>query len=107
MLNSVQPGRVVTVPAPYNVASGAGCLVGTLFGVAAFTAASGADVEIEVVGVFDLPKLAAQAWTVGQLLYWDDTNKWVTSVASTNVPIGKALLPAANPSGVGRVRLNG
>lgn len=107
MLNSVQPGRVVTVPAPYSVASGAGVLVGTLFGVAAFTAAPGADVEIEVVGVFDLPKTSAQAWSVGALVYWDDTNKVATTTASGNSLIGKALLPAANPSGVGRVRLNG
>lgn len=107
MKNFIQPGDVVTVLAPYNVASGAGTLVGTLFGVAAYTALSGAEVEIKTDGVYELPKLSAQAWTVGQLLYWDDTNKWVTSVASTNVLIGKALAVAANPSATGIVRLSG
>jgi predicted RecA/RadA family phage recombinase len=107
MKTYIQPGDVVTVLAPYDVASGAGCLVGTLFGVAAYTALSGAEVEIKTDGVYELPKLAAQAWTVGAILYWDDTNKWLTTVASTHVAVGKALKVADNPSATGIVRLSG
>jgi predicted RecA/RadA family phage recombinase len=107
MKNYIQDGDVVTVAAPYAVASGAGALVGTLFGVAAYTAAITEPVEVMTEGVFELPKLAAQAWTVGAIIYWDDTNKWCTTVASTNVAIGKALAIAANPSATGIVRLSG
>ncbi|OYX11247.1 MAG: hypothetical protein B7Z15_12180 [Rhizobiales bacterium 32-66-8] len=107
MRNFVQPGNTVTVAAPYALASGAGALVGTLFGVASGAADNGAEVELVTEGVFELPKLSAQAWTVGAVIYWDNTNKWCTTVASTNVAIGKSLAVAANPSATGIVRLSG
>lgn len=107
MKNFVQPGDIVPVLAPANVTSGDGVLLGTLFGVAAFSAASGAEVEIRLRGVFDLPKTSAEAWTVGAAVYWDATNKVATTTSSSNTLIGKAVAAAANPSGVGRVRLNG
>jgi len=65
MKNSVQNGEVLTLTAPYNVSSGGGMLVGSIFGVAATTVLSGASVEAEVLGVFELAKVSAQAWTVG------------------------------------------
>ena len=107
MKNYVQPGNILTVTAPYDVASGDGVLVGTMFGVAAVSAASGADVQIDLVGVFDLTKLSAQAWTVGAAIYWDNTAKNCTTVTTSNTKIGVATAVAANPSGTGRVRLNG
>ncbi|MBI1649870.1 DUF2190 family protein [Hyphomicrobium sulfonivorans] len=107
MKNFIQPGDVVTVTAPANVASGSGVLVGTLFGVAAFSALADAEVEIKTTGVFELPKTAAQAWDVGAAIYWDGAAGVATTVATDNVPIGKALAAAANPSARGIVRLNG
>ena len=107
MKNFIQNGSVVTVPAPANVSSGGGVLVGTLFGVAAYSALSGADVEIKTDGVFDLPKTSAQAWTIGAAIYWDNSNKVCTTSSSDTTLIGKAMAVAANPSDTGRVRLNG
>ena len=107
MQNYIQPGDVVTVAAPAAVSSGDGVLVGTLFGVAAFDADSAANVEIKTRGVFELAKNSAEAWTVGIAIYWDNTNKVVTSTSTSNTLIGKALAVAANPSGTGIVRLNG
>jgi predicted RecA/RadA family phage recombinase len=107
MKNYIQPGDVVTVAAPYDVASGAGALVGTLFGVAVAGGLNTAEIEIKTTGVYELPKLAAQAWTVGAAIYWDNTNKHCTTATSGNTLIGKALAVAANPSDTGIVRLNG
>ncbi|SMF90818.1 Predicted phage recombinase, RecA/RadA family [Azospirillum oryzae] len=107
MKTFIQPGKTVTVAAPYDVASGAGCLVGSLFGVATMDAASGASVDITTCGVYTLAKTSAQAWTVGAKVYWDDTNKVVTTTATSNTLIGCALEAAANPSATGTVRLNG
>ena len=103
--NFIQEGRVVTVTAPGAVSSGDGVQVGQLFGVAQIDAASGADVEIDTQGVYTLPKTSAQAWAVGALVYW--TGTLCTTTAGTNLPIGCAMAAAANPSGTGRVRLNG
>lgn len=106
MKNYVSPGETVTVAAPYDVASGAGALVGSLFGVANRAAVSGALVGLDVIGVFDLAKNPAEAWTVGARVYWDNTNRRVTTTATSNTLIGVAIVAAANPSSVGRVRLN-
>lgn len=107
MKNYIQPGDTVNLLAPYDVASGAGLLAGTLFGVASGAALSGAEVEAKTTGVFTLPKLSAQAWTVGAAVFWDDSNKRCTTVSTDNTLIGKALAIAANPTATGVVRLNG
>lgn len=106
MKNFVQPGSVITVAAPADVTSGTGVLVGSLFGIAAISALSGADVEIKVDGVYELPKTSALAISVGDLLYWDDTNK-VVNKTNTNKLVGVAVSAAANPSATVKVRLNG
>ena len=106
MKNFIQSGDTITVAAPADVASGAGVLVGTLFGIAAYGALSGVDVEIATRGVFELPKVSAQAWTQGAAVYWDNTAKLATTTASGNTLIGKAVAVAANPSATGVVRLN-
>jgi len=93
--------------APYNVLSGGGMLVGSIFGVARDDALSGAAVKARVTGVYSLAKVSAQAWTVGVRAYWDDAAKLVTTVSGGNTLIGVAVAVAANPSATGSVRLNG
>ena len=84
MRNFVQPGDTLTLIAPYAVASGAGLLVGSLFGVAKHDAAIGAPVETKRTGVIDLAKATGEAWTQGAKLYWDNTNKRLTTTAGGN-----------------------
>lgn len=109
MQNFVQKGDTISLTAPYNVASGGGAQVGQLFGVAVATVAYTEDGEFKTTGVFDLTKIGSQAWTVGALVYWDNTNKRCTTVASGNLLIGAAIAAVSNAAGntVGRVRLNG
>ena len=107
MKNYTQAGERVTLAAPYDVVAGAGLLVGSIFGVAITDALSGVNVETAVEGVFTLAKTSAQAWTVGALIYWDNTNKVCTTVSTSNKLIGVAMATAANPSSTGSVRLNG
>lgn len=109
MKNFIAVANVLTVIAPAAVTSGQGVLVGALFGVATRDAASGAEVEINLTGVFDLPKAASQAWTVGQRVYWDNAAKNTTNVVGSNTLIGVATIPVGGTAGetTGRVRLNG
>lgn len=107
MKNFVQLGGVITLTAPYTVASGAGALVGAIFGVATADITSGADGEFETFGVYDLAKTSAQAWTQGQKIYWDNSNKRCDNDSTVGMLIGVAVTAAANPSSTGRVRLNG
>ena len=104
MKNQVQDGDVITVTAPYTVTSGQGCQVGTaLFGVASHDAASGAALELQLEGVYDVTALSTDTAAVGDLLYWDNTNKRLTATASGNTLAGFAV--AAAGSGVASVNI--
>jgi predicted RecA/RadA family phage recombinase len=103
--NFVSPGETLTLAAPATVASGAGVLIGSIFGVAQGDALSGALVDINTQGVWTLPKVSALAIAVGDVVYWDDTAKLVNKTASGNTRIGLAVSAAANPSATVRVRL--
>lgn len=109
MATYVQKGDVLTLTAPADVLVGKGALIGgTIFGIARNDYLSG-DVngEFALTGVWDLEKVSAQAWSVGNIIFWDNSAKLATTVAGSNVKIGVAVAAAANPSSTGRVRLNG
>ncbi len=109
MKNYVSSGATLTITAGANIASGAGVLAGAIFGVAAGDIANGAVGTINLTGVYDLPKVGSQAWTVGAKVYWDAANARCTTVASGNTLIGVAALAVGSGAGetTGRVRLNG
>ncbi len=109
MKNYVQPGNTITLTAPYAVTSGDGLLVGSIFGVVAGTAALGDPVETALEGVYDLKKVASQAWAVGDKIYWDNTAKNTTKTLTSNTLIGVATDVVAGGATdlIGRVRLNG
>lgn len=107
MKNFVQKGETIQLAAPYIVASGAGALVGTLFGVAAADLASGEVGAFVTEGVFDLNALTTAVMAVGDKVYWDNTNKRVNVTASGNTLVGVAVAAKANGETTGRVRLNG
>jgi len=107
MKNYVQKGENITIIAGAIIPSGQGVLAGLIFGVAAGAATSGETVDLVTVGVFEMPKVAANVFAVGAAVFWDDTAKLMTSTASGNTKIGVAVVAAANPSAVVTVRLNG
>ena len=109
MKNYVQRGDVLTVTAPANVASGAGVVIGSLFGVAQRAALSGEQVEIVTKGVFTMPRATGggTAWAVGDRLYWDATNGVLTKTASSHKLVGVAVAVAADGDATGRAYLTG
>jgi predicted RecA/RadA family phage recombinase len=106
MKNYIQKGTTLTLVAPYNVLSGDGFKVGAIFAIAVGAALANNPVEGVTEGVFALPKTSGQAWTLGQKIYWDDTNKRCDTDGTTGMLIGVATVIAANPSAVGNVKLN-
>lgn len=105
--NYVQPGKILDLTAPYDRTTGQGFQVGSIFAVALGTALSGAAIRGQIDGVWTLEKTSAQAWTVGQKIYWDNSNKRCDSDSTVGQLIGVATAVAANPSSTGQVRLNG
>lgn len=107
MKNYVQPGNTITATAPAGgVASGDVLIVGSLVGVCAIAALEGAETEVQLVGVFDLPKVAG-AITAGAKVYWNSTAGAVTTTATDNTMLGAAAAAAADADPTVRVRLNG
>jgi predicted RecA/RadA family phage recombinase len=102
--NFVQPGNVITVIAPAGgVTSGAVVILGALVGVAATTQAAGAEVEISVEGVFDLPKTPADALVQGAVAKVTPATGIVG--AAGTAAIGWVVQAAPSGSNTARVRL--
>ena len=108
MRNFVQPGDSLAVAVPYagGVTAGQGVLVGALFGVAAVDGAQNAVIEAATQGVFDLTKEPSLAITAGARVFWDNTNRRVTTTATGNFSIGIATTAALAADATVRVWLN-
>jgi predicted RecA/RadA family phage recombinase len=109
MRNQTQAGNVITVTAPYTVAAGAGCKAGSFFGVATSAASSGAAVELALTGIYDITCLSTDTPAFGAKLYWDDTNKRLTTTSSTHMLVGAYADRTTKVDGAttASVRLNG
>ncbi len=92
--NFISSEDAYDLPVPYasGVAAGQGMLVGAfLFGVAMSDGAQNVVVATALTGIFDLTKEPSLAVTLGDKLWWDNTNRRVTKTNTGNVPIGIAV----------------
>jgi len=96
MRNYVQPGDSLALAVPYagGVTSGQGVLVGALFGVAAVDGVQNAVIECQTKGVFDITKEPALGITAGARVFWDNTNRRLTTTATGNFQVGLATVAA-------------
>lgn len=105
--NFIQPGNVLTIPAPAAVLSGGVVIAGDIKGIAQGDAASGAPVDVSTVGVWELPKVAANAFTLGAKVYWAAGTGLATTTAASNTLLGVAVAAAPASAGTVAVRLSG
>ena len=101
------PGDVLTLTAPYDRDAGQGAKIGAIFGVARDDVDSGDDAAFMVVGVFDLNKQAADDWTQGDRIFWDDSNKRCDNDPTVGMMIGYATETTAASATSGKVKLLG
>ena len=108
MRNYIQNGHIVRVTTPAGgIASGDALIAGSIFGIAAYSAAEGDPLELATTGVYKLPKASAAVLTVGARVAWDNTAKQVTTPAAGRFPIGVAVEAAGNGVTSVAVRLDG
>lgn len=107
MRNFIQTGGSLGLEAPYAVKSGDGVLIGSLFGIAAHSAAAGGDFTMLTTGVFEMPKVPADAAAMGQKIYWKAADRICTTEATGNTLIGAAVAEAFAGFNSCYVRLNG
>ncbi|WP_240542452.1 DUF2190 family protein [Paracoccus marcusii] len=105
--NYIQPGRTITIPAPATVASGGVVIAGEIRGIAQGDAIAASPVDVTTEGVWELPKVAANAFALGAAVYWNAATGLATSTASGNTKLGVAVADAAASAGTVHVRLSG
>jgi len=106
-LGFVQNGRYVEVTLPYDRKGGEGVLVGTLFGVCVVDGLAGEIVNIDREGVYGLVAASGASTDAiqGALAYWDNTNKRITPVSTSNTLVGKFALAKTTSQAAARVIL--
>lgn len=108
MKNAIAHGDVFTATAPSGgVTSGQAFLLGAILVVAVAAAAEGALVAVNTEGVYEVTKLTADTPAQGAALYWDDTNKRLTTTASGNTYAGVAYEAAGGSATTVKIKLKG
>ncbi len=102
----VHSGCAVDYTPGTAVAAGDVVVQGDLVGVVKRPIAANELGAVEVAGVFDFAKNTGVAYSIGTILYWDDTNNVVTTTATGNKQIGKSVRAAASADTTVRVRLS-
>ena len=105
----VQPGNVIDyVNGGSARTAGQIILMGTRIGVCLDAIAANTTGAVQVLGVFTIAKLAADDMsTQGTVVYWDNTNKRITTTSSGNTKVGVIVGAKLNGETTARVRLNG
>ncbi|MBB4120208.1 DUF2190 family protein [Martelella radicis] len=105
--NYVQAGDTLTIPAGADYLSGDVVIENEIIGVALGDAVTGNPVDVRTTGVFDVPKVGANAFAVGDPVYFDSDTSLATSTATDNTKIGVAVAAAAASTATVNVRLSG
>jgi predicted RecA/RadA family phage recombinase len=111
MKNYIQPGNIVTLTTgTYEVKAGDLFQRGGFIGVVVADASFSSDVEVAIVGVFELKKAAVQ-FDEGEKVYWDplaaDGAGRCTTTDTETVLLGLATEGAATNDATVRVRFSG
>ena len=102
----IQEGKYIDHTPVGALASGDVVVQGDLVGVTLRPIAAGELGSLAVDCVFDFTKKTGVAYTVGTILYWDDTNNVVTTTSAGNKSIGKVVRAAASADTTVRIRLS-
>lgn len=101
-------GNPVSIVAPGAMTSGVPYLLNSsLVVVPQTTAASGALVAVMTRGLFSLVKKSGDTPAVGAKLYWDDTNKYITTTSTSNTFVGLCTTAALSADPTVEVLLHG
>jgi predicted RecA/RadA family phage recombinase len=109
--NFLQPGDVLDLTAPTGgVVAGVGVIIDALLVIALDTAAQTLPFRGAATGVWSHAKAGSQAWAEGEAVYFDDSGKVFSTVATVGFfRAGVAAEAVAGGAGdtTGKVRLDG
>lgn len=106
MKNFVQEGHALDYVAPAGgVVSGLALLIATILVIPSTTKAEGQSFSGWIEGVYTLPCATGTAWAMHDVLYWDATNKRLTTTATNNAKVGMAAAPKPAGDAFGNIKL--
>ncbi len=99
-------GSIAYTPSGSSLQSGDVVDLGTFVGVAVGDIADGVQGSLAIEGVYDFAKYANQAFSIGDIAYWDDgTNTATSTQAYSEATIGKVVKAALAADATVRVKL--
>lgn len=102
-----QTGRTINVTLAADITVGDILVSNGLALVANETASSGEVIAMDAEGVFKVAAKTIDTFAVGTQCYWDSTNTEVTTTATGNDLIGRAVTPKAGAAaGTVEVKIN-
>lgn len=104
MKTRIADGDSLPLTAPYTRTAGQAARVGKIFGVAVNDVTSGSVGQFLTCGVFDITKTTG-AISVGDAVYWDNTNKYLTTTAAGNCEVGICVVAALSGDATVRIKI--
>ena len=102
-----QKGEVIDFTLQEDANVGDVVVAGNLVGVATVSGLAGETIGLKIEDVWEIKAKDADAVNVGDLLYWDATNRELTTTATNNTKAGIAIsAKAANSAGTVLIKLN-
>ena len=106
--NYVQEGKIMDYvnDTGSDISSGDGVVASSQFGVAITDIADTKTGSVAIVGVYKLAKINTEAFAQGEKVYWNSTNKQLTTTATGNKVAGHAFEAALTADTEATVNLN-
>lgn len=103
----IQKGDVIdyTNSTASDITYGDVVLIGSRIGIATESITKEATGSVSVVGIYELPADNTAAFSVGDVVYWDDATKKLTKTAGT-YKAGFVTEPKAQANAIARVKIN-
>ncbi|MDR3165280.1 MAG: DUF2190 family protein [Synergistaceae bacterium] len=79
--------------------------LGTFCGIAEIGIPVGEIGTVAITKVWDVPSVSGTAFSVGDTLYWNASNKQATKTPANNMPLGVCVAPKASGQSVARVKI--
>ena len=100
-------GRVIPYTCTKEVTVGDVIPLGvSMIGIAVNSGLIGEEISVELEKVWTIKAKTADVIAVGDVVYWDDTEKEITKEATDNTYAGRAMSSKASVAGTVEVKLN-
>lgn len=100
-------GRVIPYTCTKEVTVGDVIPLGvSMIGIAVNSGLIGEEISVELEKVWTIKAKTADVIAVGDVVYWDDTEKEITKEATDNIYAGRAMSSKAAVAGTVEVKLN-